>query len=66
MADFRFHGRVAAANRNYTNWDRALPVSVVADTKAEATQKIHDMMGAAPSGCYWTITFDKVEEELHA
>lgn len=71
---FRFKGRACGSDPEgyyYPRWDKATPVSVLADTKQEATNKAYAMLGTHPrfgskhrklSG--WALIWDSVDEEL--
>jgi hypothetical protein len=73
MTTFRFKGRATGSDPTgyyYPRWDRAQPISVLAETKAEATQKAFVMLGTHPrhgswrtpnSG--WAIIWDSMDEE---
>lgn len=54
---------VDRSNDNYyvTRWDSAIPVSVIADSKTEATAMIWPLMGESPNGRYWTAQLQSVE-----
>lgn len=55
---FRFTGRYVAVDPTgyyYERWDRAQPVSVIARTKTEASQKLWAMLGKCPrTGFQWS------------
>lgn len=59
-----FKFKVAEADRHgyyVTRWDRATPVSVIADSKPDALEKVWALMGEARSGRYWTADLQSVE-----
>lgn len=59
-----FKFKVAEADRSgyfHTRWDRATPVSVIANTKPEALEKVWAIMGDARNGRYWTADMQSVE-----
>lgn len=59
-----FKFRVAEADSSgyfHTRWDRATPVSVIADSKPEALAKVWTIMGEARNGRRWTADMQSVE-----
>lgn len=71
MTVFRFHGRATGSDPTgyvYRNWSKALEVSVLAETKQEATDKALKMLGAHPRwGNFrdhgWALIWDSMDEE---
>ena len=65
MSDlYLFRTRVIAADPTgyyYPRWDKALPVQVIARTRAEAWDKAEAIMGSPPSGRKWSVRIDSVE-----
>lgn len=67
---YRFKGRATGCDPTgyyYPRWDRAQPVSVLAQTKKEATSKALRMLGDHPrfgnrSSYGWAIKWDEIEE----
>lgn len=68
---FKFTGRAAGSDPTgyvYVRWDRAQQVSVLAETRAEATTKALAMLGTNPRwGNHrnhgWALRWDSVEEQ---
>lgn len=74
---FRFQGRAVGQDPEgyyYPRWDIATPISVVADTRQEATAKAFEMLGvhprfgregnsARPASSGWALVWDSIEEE---
>lgn len=59
-----FKFKVAEADRSgyfHTRWDRATPVSVIADSKPDALEKVWPLMGEARTGRYWTASLQSIE-----
>lgn len=47
----------------YPRWDRALPVSVIAENESEAYKKLWALSGRTRrSGWVWTAKIDSIEE----
>lgn len=46
----------------YTNWDPAREYDVVAENKAEALQKLWDLLGPAPRHREWTAKLMRVKD----
>ena len=65
MSDtYLFQTRVIAADPTgyyHPRWDKALPVQVIAKTRAEAWGKAEAVMGRPPSGREWRVRIDSVE-----
>lgn len=63
---FRFHMRrldVDGTGYYYPNWERAVPISVVAATEKEAYEKARAMSGQpARRGFVWRFVVDHIEE----
>jgi len=71
-ARYKFIGRATGVDPEgyyFPRWDRSQPVSVIASTKAEATNKALELLGTHPrfgswrtpnSG--WGIKWDSIEE----
>lgn len=71
MASYRFKGRATGSDPTgyyYPRWDKARKISVVAETKKQASEKACRMLGDHPrfgtSTHYgWAIIWDSIEEE---
>lgn len=46
----------------YTNWDRAVSVTIKAPTRDEAFVVLWNMLGAAPRGRKWVAHIDSVKQ----
>lgn len=46
----------------YTNWKKAVPVSIKASTKQEAIKKIKEALGKPRIGYCWNYTLDSITE----
>lgn len=46
----------------YTNWKKAVPVSIKAPTKKEAIKKIKEALGNPRNGYYWEYKLDSITE----
>lgn len=46
----------------YPRWDRATPVTVTADTRQEAVNKVVASMGPARRGWFWGVRVLSVDE----
>ena len=59
---FKFR-RIASDREGYyyDRWDRAVPMTVVAETEAEARTKARTISGEPPSGRFWTFNLDGIE-----
>jgi hypothetical protein len=73
-ATFRFKGRATGSDPTgyyYERWDRAMPISVLAETKTEASQKAFAMLGVhgrfgsygGKAGSGWAVIWDSMDEE---
>lgn len=61
----RFDMRAAQADREgyyYTRWDKATPISVVAETKRQAINKAAAALGDARPGYCWVFVVDSIRE----
>lgn len=63
---FRFYMRcldVDGTGYYYPNWNRAVPIAVVAATQADALEKAQAMSGQPPRrGFVWRFVVDRIEE----
>ena len=67
MADYRFNFRRIASDREgyyYDRWDRAVPLSVVAESETDARQEARKVSGEPPSGRFWKFHLDSIDAVL--
>ncbi|WP_104128022.1 hypothetical protein [Cryobacterium sp. Y57] len=58
-----FHFRRAASDPTgyyYTDWNKAIPIEVVAESEVAARKQGFELSGAAPRGREWLLRLDKV------
>lgn len=71
---YRFKGRATGRDPEdyyYVRWDRATPLSVLANTRQEANEKAWKLLGTHPrfgswrrgDGSGWTLVWDSIDEE---
>ena len=71
---YRFKGRATGRDPEgyyYVRWDRAKPLSVLANTRQEANEKAWKLLGEHPrfgswrvgDGSGWTLIWDSIDEE---
>lgn len=64
-AIFRFDFKRAIADRSgylFTNWCKAVPISVHASTQKDAETKAFALSGEAPRSRYWLLQIVNIEE----
>lgn len=64
---YRFTGRYIDKDPEgyyFPRWDKAVAISVVAPTKAEAFTKLWALLGPSPRHRVWTAIWDRIDEEI--
>lgn len=62
---FRYKTRVASTDPSgyyHTRWDKAVPVTVLANDADEAASKAKEAMGKADGGRQWAVSVDSADE----
>ena len=62
---FRFHMKYVSRPKDsyyVTRWDRASPLSVIAETREKAFEKATEMLGNAGDSNYWVAKILSIEE----
>ena len=64
---FKFKMRVVEEDPEgyyYVRWDRATPISVIAENKKDAYKQCWEVMGDSPRGWTWTAHIDSIEAHV--
>lgn len=64
---YEFHARVVKSDPTgyyFPRWDNATPVTVVAETRDEAFQKVFSAMGKCEHGWRWEAVIDKITPHI--